>query len=286
MLRTRTIGSVVVAATTLLVTPLLPREAMAYGHGHGHVVVGVGFGGYYGWAPYWGYGWGPYWGWGWGWGPGPYYGYYGEPARGALGYAMASGLGALDMNVKPNRAEVWADGRYVADARDLDGDPSYLWLKQGTHHLVVYMSGYRSYERDVDVHVGVIRELKVVLEKGESLPPVPAPPAPPAARGEASPSRGAEPLGAPAAPRMEAEPEPGPHGTVGLRVQPADATVYVDGQYRGTARDLRRLRLVPGHHRVEVVRPGYLAVEKEIDLEADRTVDLDLSLERSGGWKY
>ncbi|HXY39767.1 MAG TPA: PEGA domain-containing protein, partial [Vicinamibacteria bacterium] len=223
------------------------------------------------------------WGWGgWGWGPGPY---YGEPAAGAIGYAMASGMGALDMNVKPKKAEVWVDGRYVADARDLDGDPSYLWLKQGTHHLVVYMSGYRSYERDVDIHVGVIRELKVVLEKGESQPPVPAPPSPPVARGE-TPPEGAEPLGAPAPPRVEAEPEAGPHGTLGLRVQPPDATVYVDGQYRGTARDLRRMRLPAGHHRIELVRPGFQAVDKEVDLQADRTVDLDVSLERSGGWKY
>jgi len=279
MLRTRTIGSLVVAATTLLVTPLLPREALA----HGHVVVGVGFGGYYGWAPYWGFGWGPYWGWGWGWGPGPY---YGEPASGAIGYAMASGLGAFDMNVKPNRAEVWADGRYVADARDLDGDPSYLWLKQGTHHVVVYMSGYRSYQRDVDVHVGVIRELKVVLEKGESQPPVPAPPVPPDTSREMSRPQSAGPRGEPGPPRVAADPETGPHGTVGLRVQPPDATVYVDGQYRGTARDLRRLRLSTGHHRIEVVRPGFLAVQKEIDLEADRTTDVELSLERSGGWKY
>ena len=280
MLRTRTIGSLVVAATTLLVTPLVPREALA--HGHGHVVVGVGLGGFYGWGPYWG--WGPYGGGGWGWGPGPYY--YGEPGRGVLGYAMASGMGALDMNVKPNRAEVWVDGRYVADARELDGDPSYLWLKQGTHHIVVYKSGYRSYERDVDVHVGVIRELKAVLEKGESQPPVPAPPAPPVARGEAPPPQSAEPRGEALPPRVEAEPEAGPHGYVTLRVQPVDATVYVDGQYRGTARDLRRLQLPAGHHRVEIVRPGYLALEKEVDLGADRTVDLDLSLERSGGWKY
>src|SRR5512143_1043263 len=106
MLRTRRFGSLLVAAATLLVTPLgLPRTALAHGRGRVYVGVGLGFGGYYGWAPYWGFG--PYWGWGWGWGPGPYY--YGAAERG-IGAAMASGMGALDVDVKPNRAEVWVDG--------------------------------------------------------------------------------------------------------------------------------------------------------------------------------
>ena len=108
----------------MVVTPLgLPASAEAHGH-HGGVYVGVGFGGFYGWGPYWGWG-APYWGWG----PWPYA--YGAPGGSALGYAMMSGMGALDMSVNPKQAEVWVDGKYVADARDLDGDPSYLWLKRG-----------------------------------------------------------------------------------------------------------------------------------------------------------
>ncbi len=280
MSRTRTFGSLVVAATTLLVTPLaLPSAAFA--HGHGHVFVGAGFGGFYGWGPYWG--WGPWWGWGFG--PGPYsYGpYYGEAGSPAMGYALMSGMGAFDVNAKPNRAEVWVDGRYVADARDLDGDPSYLWLKQGRHHIVLYKAGFRSFEADVDVHVGVIRELKVKLEPGESQPPVPSAGEP---RREAGEPPAAEPR-PPTEPRAEAAPaEPsGSHATVDLRIQPRDATVYVDGTYRGTARELPRLRLSVGHHRIEVVRPGFQAAQREIDVSADRSQALELSRERSGGLK-
>ncbi len=285
MTRTRTLGSLVVAAI-VAVTPIgLPASAEAHGH-HGGVYVGVGFGGFYGWGPYWG--WGPFWGWGWG--PWPYY--YGAPGGVALGYAMMSGMGALDLSVKPKRAEVWVDGKYLAEARDLDGDPSYLWLKGGAHHLVLYEAGFRSFEEEVEVNVGMVRELKVKLEPGESQPPVPAAPE---AGIELPRPEGAEPHAEAAEPRAEAgearsseprAPMAEPQGAVRLRVRPEDATVYVDGDYRGSAHALPGLRLAPGHHRVQLVRPGYQPLEKEFDVEAGRTTDLALSMDRYGGWKY
>ena len=270
MLRTRTVGSLVLAATALVVTSLtLPAPAEAHGH-HGGVWVGAGIGGFYGWGPYWGWG-APYWGWG----PGPYY--YGAPGGYALGYAMMSGMGALDMSVNPKQAEVWVDRKYVADARDLDGNPSYLWLKQGSHHIVLYKAGFRSFEEDVDVQVGMIRELKVKLEPGDSAPPARA----------AADIRPESPRPESTGPRAEAaESRTGTGGEVRLWVDPRDATVYVDGEYRGTARELPSLRLPAGHHRVELVRPGFRPLDKDFDVEADRTIDLRLSMEQGGGWKY
>jgi hypothetical protein len=258
MLRTKTLGSLVVAATVLL-TPLgWPASADARPrHGGGY----VGVGGFYGWGPYWGWG-APYWGWG----AGP----YGSRAgNGLLGYAMISGMGGLDVDAKPDRAEVWVDGRFVADARDLDGDPSYLWLKQGAHHVVLYKAGFKSFEDDVDVRAGVLRRLKVQLEKGESRPPVAAPAE--VRREPARPELGA------ARPRTG-----GAGGVVRLQVRPRDASVYVDGGYRGTAGELPSLRLSAGHHRLELVRPGFQPLEKELDVEADQSFDLELSMERGG----
>ena len=297
MAHTRTLGSLVVAAIAVAAAPLgLPASAEAHGH-HGGVYVGVGFGGFYGWGPYWG--WGPWWGWG----PGPYG--YGAPVGAALGYAMMSGMGALDLSVKPKQAEVWVDGRYFAEARDLDGDPSYLWLKGGAHHLVMYKAGFRSFDETVEVNVGMIRELKVTLEPGESERPVPAAPevrTEPAGPAGAEPRpegveprpdglepqrEGAEPRPRFTEPRAEIAAPPGePRGAVRLRVRPEDATVYVDGDYRGSARALTGLQLAPGHHRVQVVRPGYEPLEKEFDVEAGRMTDIALSMDRYGGWKY
>jgi hypothetical protein len=148
---------------------MTPRPAEAHGRGHGHVVVG----GFYG-APYWGFGlgfgpyWGPYWGGYWGPWPGLYYG----PEGGVnMSVAMMAGWGAIDLNVKPNRAEVWVDGQYAGEARDLDGYPSYLWLEQGGHQLEVYKGGYATFSEKVEVRRGMRTEIKVRMQPGESGPP-------------------------------------------------------------------------------------------------------------------
>jgi len=156
-----------VAATTLTASVVaFPHAAEANGPVvHHRVIVGPGFFGwpYYGYSPYYGFGYGPYWG--------PY-GYY-PPYAPAFDSAMAAaaGIGAVDLNVKPGAAEVWVDGKFMAEARDLDGSPSLLWLKQGDHHVVIYKGGYRSFDEQVSIAPGQKLDLKVRLEKGESPAP-------------------------------------------------------------------------------------------------------------------
>jgi hypothetical protein len=144
-----------------------PAKAEAHGHGGHAVVVHGGF--YYPWFGF-GYGFGPYWGWGWGWGPYPA-GWYGPPGGVDMNYAMMAGYGAVELKAKPDRADVWADGKYVAEARDLDGYPSYLWLPDGAHRLQVYKGGFKTFDEEIAVHRGVKTTLKVRLEPGESEPP-------------------------------------------------------------------------------------------------------------------
>jgi PEGA domain len=68
-------------------------------------------------------------------------------------------------------------------------------------------------------------------------------------------------------------------GRLRLRVQPDDASVYVDGEFRGMARRLGTLRLSPGRHRIEVVRPGFNVVERDVDVSPDAPASLDVELE-------
>ncbi len=168
-----TVGATMVLALGLGLVSAPAEEAHhgPGGHGHGRVVVGGGFYSPY-LGPYFGFGFGPYafrpWRWGWG---GPW-GYYGpEDHIDALTIAKMTGWGAIDLNVKPNRADVWVDGKYQAEARDLDGDPSYLWLEKGPHHLTIYKGGYKTFSEDVEVERGVLKDLKVRLERGNSVPP-------------------------------------------------------------------------------------------------------------------
>ena len=68
-------------------------------------------------------------------------------------------------------------------------------------------------------------------------------------RGEAAGEAGAD--------RLDARGEP---GSVRLEIEPDDASVYLDGRFLGTGRELARLRsgliVDPGEHMLEVVRPG------------------------------
>ena len=263
MTRSRTVTAATGAALLLGMALSLPAAAEAHGRGGPRVGVFVGgfyggWGGLYGWGPY---AWGPY-----GWPAfGPYYGY----ARGVdPGMAMIAGVGAIDLNVKPGEAEVWVDGKFVAEAKDLDGYPSYLWLQRGPHHLVIYRGGYQRFEEDVDVQVAMKKDLKVRLEKGDSEPPGQRPAQ---TRVEGRPSTNAE-------PRSHERRREG--GEVRLHVRPEDATVYVDGEFRGTGRELRALHLPAGRHRIELARPGFRTLEKDVEVESGHSFDLELELER------
>jgi PEGA domain len=169
----RTLAAVALTAAALLVPPV----ASAQGHrggggGHGHggggvVIVGGGF-------------YSPWFGFGAGWGPWGYYGYgpwgyppaYFTPEGGVpMGVAMMNGFGAVDLDVKPNRADVWVDGKYAGEARDLDGYPSYLWLKEGAHRLQIQKGGYKIFDEEIETQPGMKKDLKVRLEPGESEPP-------------------------------------------------------------------------------------------------------------------
>ena len=97
------------------------------------------------------------------WGPSVYYGY-----RMAEDYGQAAG--ALDLDIKPEEAEVWIDGEYIGIADNYDGFPRYLWLPEGDHRLVFYLDGYRTAAREFTVSEGIVLQVKTKLERGESKP--------------------------------------------------------------------------------------------------------------------
>jgi len=158
----------VVAAVALALVALgVSRAADAHPRGRGRVVVhGGGFygGGFY-FNPWFGMGFGPYGGWG------PYYPGFYPPGGVDMNAAMMAGFGAVELNVKPNRADVWVDGRYVGEARDLDGYPTYLWLADGAHRLAVHKGGFLVFDEEIDVRRGMKTEIKLKLQPGDSPPP-------------------------------------------------------------------------------------------------------------------
>jgi hypothetical protein len=148
-----------------------PTQAEAHGRG-GHVVYGGGgfYNPWFGFGAFSGWGWGPY-------APGFY-----QPEGGvSMGAAMIAGMGAVELNVKPNRADVWVDGKYVGEARDLDGYPSYLWLSEGEHRVAVHKGGFQLFDEAISVHRGMKTQIKIKMQPGDSPPPGPKPVGKPAA---------------------------------------------------------------------------------------------------------
>jgi len=98
-----------------------------------------------------------------------------------------------------------------------------------------------------------------------------------------------EPAEQPAPAVARAEPEPAPSsalrtGLLWLRVTPPDASVYLDGRFLGSARELASLHgaipVASGTHRVEALMPGYAGQSREITVEGKSPLDVQIDLER------
>jgi hypothetical protein len=278
---------VVVAATLSLLWPA-PAHAQRHRGGHPHRAVFVGaayggpyfypgfyypgfyypgfyysaFPGFYGWY---GHPWGP-------WGPWPAYGYYDTTSSARIQGA-------------PPRAEVYVDGYYAGIVDDFDGAFQMLRVPPGEHELVIYLEGYRSTKQNILFRPRAGYKINASLEKladGEESEPRPKPsphPNPrrtPAERpdgGDRDADRGERRRGAPA--------EASGFGTLAVRVQPAGASILIDGErWEGsdTTGERLLLQLSEGRHRVEVQRDGYQPYATDVEVRSGETATLNVSL--------
>jgi hypothetical protein len=69
-------------------------------------------------------------------------------------------------------------------------------------------------------------------------------------------------------------------GTLALRVQPADANVYVDGEaWRGPlGQDRLQIQLSEGSHRVRIEKAGFQPFAVDVDVRAGETTSFNVSL--------
>jgi hypothetical protein len=248
-----------------------PRAGTGRGGGYypSHPVYpgypGWGWGGYY--PAYWGYWW-PYgyaystWGagyWSAPWGTGAVYS-YAQPDR-----------GSIRVLVDPSDTRVYVDGYYAGVADDFDGLFQRLHLAPGRHEISLKLAGYKTHR--VRVYVGSDATLKIDHEMEEGTGETYRDLAPEVARREARDTSLYEPV----SPGGASDPD---RGELRLLIAPIDASVYVDGEFRGTGREASTLTLSSGRHRVEVVRPGYRTAEQEVEVDADGSAELSIELQR------
>jgi len=271
------------------------RDGGRHYRGRGYRNYGYRFGlGYYG-------GWGGFYG---GYG-GFYYSpfYYGYPVYYSHHPARYSDFGALDINVRPKKTEVWVDGQYVGTAGRFDGYPGHLWLGEGRHELIFYKQGFVTVRREVKVLEGVVLDIAHQMVPGASVPaeeltafslqelrPIEEDRAYRERSSRSDEDR--EPALAPRMPRagdrrpmrndVRAEP-----GRLVLDVFPDDASIYLDGRFLGSGAELVRLHsglvVSPGEHTLEVVRPGFDSQEIVFSVGSGDETSLRVDLEEAGG---
>lgn len=83
---------------------------------------------------------------------------------------------------------------------------------------------------------------------------------------------------------VRARPDAAAKTRIRLKVSPADAAVYLDDRFIGTAEEVnsldRGVAVSPGRHTVTISRPGFRDRSKEIDVAAGDSPTFELSLEK------
>jgi hypothetical protein len=69
-------------------------------------------------------------------------------------------------------------------------------------------------------------------------------------------------------------------GRIRLEVRPEDASVYVDDEFWGNARETKFVTLRSGRHSIELVRPGFEVARREVDVVRGETSDVLVELRR------
>jgi PEGA domain len=241
------------------------------------VVVGGYYGGFY--DPFWFHGpWYGYHGW-WGYPPFPYR-YYWDPGA------------SLRIEVKPQQAEVYVDGYYAGIVDDFDGVFQRLPVTPGEHEIDLYLDGYRSVRQKVYATPRNTFKLRYEMERlgpGEQQQPRPQPPNPPRAGAQPPQALPPQAPGAgrgpgrrlpPQVPGAARTPEASAHGTLSIRVQPADAEVLIDGErwHGPEAQDPLVVEVTEGRHTVQIQKTGYRTYLTDVEVRPGETTTLNVSL--------
>ncbi len=266
------------------------RGARGGYYGGRHRGGGYGYGGYYGHRygrGYYDWWYAPYGWYSWGYAPGYSYSY------------RSNDSGSLRLLVEPAKTRVYVDGYYAGIVDDFDGIFQRLNLPPGRHELSFKLEGYKThrvrlyvpYDHTIKVHHDMERGAgEGVVDDSLDKP------------GEEWANRDRErererydrndrdrrPQRADASGAEERDEDsdetpdaaPAKRGALRLSVRPDDASIYVDGSFRGTGREVTSVDLRPGKHRVEVVRPGFRTFDHEVEVTNDGPAELSVELER------
>ena len=216
---------------------------------------------YFGVGPYYGssyYG-GGYYGGGY---AGPYYGY-------PYAYGPNGGSGAIRVLVTPSKTRVYVDGYYAGVVNDFDGVFQRLYVAPGGHEIALKLEGYVTHRVKVYLAPGATLKLHYEMVAGAG---------PDTLEDLAGNAERYDPGAGQANPETTLGPPQNELGQLRFAINPPDASIYLDGRFWGTGRGEPELELPPGRHHVEIVRPGFLTAERDVEIQRGRTERLEVVL--------
>jgi hypothetical protein len=186
------------------------------------------------------------------------------------------------LQVTPRETEVFVDGYLAGRVDDFDGTFQRLRLEPGGHELALYLEGHRTVRERVRLASGAdvrVRHVMQPLAPGEPNEPRPEPTRPVPA---AQPPTGTVQYEPPETTENR-PPDAAGFGAVSIRVQPADAAVFIDGERWDAPWGGERLivQLAPGPHDIEIRRDGHVPYSAVVEVRAREATVLNVSLPRN-----
>ncbi|MDQ1355009.1 MAG: hypothetical protein QG657_5318, partial [Acidobacteriota bacterium] len=193
--------------------------------------------------------------------------------------------------VNPDDADVLLDGKFIGAAYEFAA-AAPLRLHSRNHELVIKKEGYTEEVVNLSSYSGPDITIRVKLLQDRSNYQAPAKartgeePKPKPSMSEYKPVPKVEPVKEPPTTTEEEMEETSTKKlesvNVTLEIQPKEAAIYLNGKFWGISPEngvIKNLRLEPGKYTLEIVKPGYQSIKKELDVK-DQAVKLIFKLEK------
>ncbi len=208
-------------------------------------------------------------------------------------------LAVVRTDFRPKDTHLFLDGRYVGRARSFNGKKGFLYLEPGEYRIEAVAKGYGTDVFLVRARPNCRFDVKHRMTKGgdagQTVRNVPggksepvqwiwgpvaglAPTVSSGSRGGADPSLRPDLNPAPPNPTGQGAGK----ASIRLDVRPPEASVYLDGEFLATAKQLdlmvSPLAVAVGVHRIEVLAPGYAGQVAEVTLSEGEVESIGVDL--------